>query len=635
MKYLIIPTLFACLIPVDLVASGPKGLSSAKSTNINEITPENLTVETADDGTRFIALRLREGDAQAVRIHITGMRLSADQRLFISSGDGSQTFGPFEGAGPVQTGEFWSEAIRGSEVVVELQMASEVAPNLPFVIDGIEAADLADVPRAAEEIQEGAKSVEMYEGDILIDASHMEVSRKKDGGKLAVGITGQRYRWPNGTMPYVIEATMPNQSRVISAINHWNSAFAGTLRIIPRTTESNYVFFARTTDQSNCSSYVGYINFGLQPINVGNYCTTGNIIHEIGHAFGLWHEQSREDRDNYIKINWANIQSGQSYNFAQNIDDGDDLGAYDYNSIMHYSGTAFSANGLPTIVTIPVGIPIGQRSSLSTGDIEAIRKLYPSTSVPGPTEPPSTQPATPVTLTTVITSNPVGSTLTVDGETYTTPATFHWSPGSVHTISAVNTISNGMRRTFVNWSDGGAQSHVVTASAELSLLKADFAVAYAVATRTIGPGSVSISPASADGFYPAGTQVTLSANPGSGQCFNSWVGLIAGTPNRTAITTTRSYDLMANFQPGAITLTAVAMSIAAAGGNLTVGVNATSGCTWGVSSAVPWATVVSSQAGTGAGTVSLLIAPNPSPTARTGQISVGNKSFVIAQAGLR
>lgn len=55
----------------------------------------------------------------------------------------------------------------------------------------------------------------------------------------------------------------------------------------------------------------------------------------------------------------------------------DDLNtAYDYASVMHYSPTAFSKNGSPTITPKVMGVEIGQRRGFSEMDIYKINKLY-------------------------------------------------------------------------------------------------------------------------------------------------------------------------------------------------------------------------------------------------------------------
>lgn len=63
-----------------------------------------------------------------------------------------------------------------------------------------------------------------------------------------------------------------------------------------------------------CSSYVGR-NGGSQRISLVDSCVDrhGTIMHEFLHAFGFYHEQSRTDRDDWVTINWDNIEPGLSH----------------------------------------------------------------------------------------------------------------------------------------------------------------------------------------------------------------------------------------------------------------------------------------------------------------------------------
>ena len=58
-----------------------------------------------------------------------------------------------------------------------------------------------------------------------------------------------------------------------------------------------------------CWSYVGMTG-GSQDISIAPGCTSLSPIHEIFHALGCFHEQSRPDRDNFVTVNLNNVPTG-------------------------------------------------------------------------------------------------------------------------------------------------------------------------------------------------------------------------------------------------------------------------------------------------------------------------------------
>ena len=127
-----------------------------------------------------------------------------------------------------------------------------------------------------------------------------------------------------------------------------------------------------------CYSYVGRVT-RVQGVSVGRRCFAFHTaLHEIVHALGFYHEQSRPDRDEHVQIVHENMVGGVEENFEKEPESMiDSLGVgYDYNSIMHYDANLYSHNGKPTIIALDPDIPIGKARELSELDIMQINLLY-------------------------------------------------------------------------------------------------------------------------------------------------------------------------------------------------------------------------------------------------------------------
>jgi len=212
----------------------------------------------------------------------------------------------------------------------------------------------------------------VIEGDIVVDPVSSQSTLSL--GQSAAIASGPIELWPGGVVPYALHPSLADVERVHDAIAHWHARTG--ISLVPRSTEADYLHFE---PGDGCSSFVG-MRGGVQAIRLHPACDTGSVIHEIGHAVGLWHEQSRHDRDAHIEVRFENIEEGRAHNFEKYAEGaGADAGPYDFGSIMHYPAWAFSRNGHHTIVprsTLPAGVVLGQRDGLSAGDVAGVEALY-------------------------------------------------------------------------------------------------------------------------------------------------------------------------------------------------------------------------------------------------------------------
>ena len=184
---------------------------------------------------------------------------------------------------------------------------------------------------------------------------------------MAFGTNGQL--WPNATIPFEIDSGdfpigSADRRSVEDAINHWNNN--SVIRLIPRSGEVDFVVFTDTGTQ--CQSGVGRRS-GQQVLTCdleANF-NAGNVMHEIGHVVGFFHEQKRPDRGSFVTVGSNSDATNCAIRTGERI-----LTDYDCDSIMHYGTGACGG-----ITPVAGGCAnIGQRTRLSGRDIWGASLLY-------------------------------------------------------------------------------------------------------------------------------------------------------------------------------------------------------------------------------------------------------------------
>ena len=280
------------------------------------------------------------------------------------------------------------------------------------------------------------------------------------------------------------------------------------IQFVERTNEPNWLNFERP-EEATCASFVGMAGGG-QRLLLQDNCDSPAVIHEIGHAAGLFHEQVRDDRDDHVSVLPQNIDKRFTFNFARTFGASDDLGHYDYGSIMHYSAFLFSRNRRPTLETMPPGILIGEAEELSAGDIDGINRLY----------------GAPPAMTTIST-NPPGLQIEVDGMSFTSPQSFDWVPGSNHAVNIPSPQGDDSERfLFARWGHSGGQSRTVIPFAANTVFTAHFIQQFNLESGALPAegGAVTLNPPSTDGFYTARSHLEAVAAPAEGFSFGGWFG---------------------------------------------------------------------------------------------------------------
>ncbi|KAJ0056480.1 hypothetical protein NL108_008043 [Boleophthalmus pectinirostris] len=245
----------------------------------------------------------------------------------------------------------------------EVSSRRDVPSREPSVGELLERANRNRIPDADEPALIG--------GDIAIKS---EADRNADPCT-SRGCLWLKYTDGNVYIPYYIANNYSARERAI--IERGLQSFSSLSCIRFRPYQNGDHEWISIESRNGCYSYVGRQG-GAQTLSLDRFgCLYHSTVqHELLHALGFNHEQTRSDRDNYIRVHWDNIMDDMAYNFYI-IDTLNQGTPYDYNSVMQYERYAFSKNNLPTMEPIPdPNVIFGQATEMSQNDIIRLNRLY-------------------------------------------------------------------------------------------------------------------------------------------------------------------------------------------------------------------------------------------------------------------
>ncbi|KAE9417732.1 hypothetical protein Angca_010301, partial [Angiostrongylus cantonensis] len=227
-----------------------------------------------------------------------------------------------------------------------------------------------------EEINHNSKvDAALFQGDMILTKEQVEEMMEGIEENKSNRIKRQAYRdrsypktlWSNGLCySFYSNATLAARRVFKKAAETWQSETC--INFFESNTAPDKILLIK---EDGYWSNVGRVG-GVQSLSLGSGCeSVGTPAHEIGHALGFFHTQSRHDRDDFITLLTKNFlvilretnnidsyehkdmilgrlvarftKQSQRFNYNYNL-------TYDYGSVMHYGTTGVSKNKQPVMV---------------------------------------------------------------------------------------------------------------------------------------------------------------------------------------------------------------------------------------------------------------------------------------------
>ena len=163
-----------------------------------------------------------------------------------------------------------------------------------------------------------------------------------------------------------------------------------------------------------------------------------------------------------------------------------------------------------------------------------------------------------------LSTNPSNLLVSLDGTGYKGPSVLGLPYLSTHTLNPVTPqYAPGARFVFSGWTDAGLiQSRTFTLDQSSAEYTANYDAEYQLTTAVSDPaaGTVAVTPASGDGYYPANALVSLTAKPNPGFTFKGFDLVPIGNPVTLAMN--GPVKITANFEQQTVAAAGLAINTA-------------------------------------------------------------------------
>ncbi|GMR60817.1 hypothetical protein PMAYCL1PPCAC_31012, partial [Pristionchus mayeri] len=202
-----------------------------------------------------------------------------------------------------------------------------------------------------DEAVNAENNADLFEGDIVLTNEQLSYVMANETERAKRQASMNTEIWGTTPIPFSFAAGVSEQMKGIvrAATAFWTANTCVNFQ--ENGTGENKIL---VVNKGGCYSSVGRVG-RTQELSLQNEgCNSiSTATHELEHALGVYHEQSRADRDSYVHVNKDNIPTQNQHNFDSYPTSSSMQLPYDFGSNMHYTSDSFAKDyRIPTLIAV-------------------------------------------------------------------------------------------------------------------------------------------------------------------------------------------------------------------------------------------------------------------------------------------